>query len=146
MKVTKGNDLDLKVGVLKSQMLASLECVKILHSCGKMDDDLELTEERYIDANNENIDNFELEDEGKGRAGTNKRRRAFEIKVPSFFEDNMPRADETCFLYKIAFEDPTVYKHSRSGSLQTLSDPEFELGILSRKPLPKVFVKLIGKS
>ena len=122
-------------------MLVSMECVKMLHSRGKIDDDLDLTEERYIDANSENVDNFELEDEGKGRAGTNKRRRAFEIKVPSFFEHNMPRANETCFLYKITFEDPTVYKHSRSGSLETLPDPEFELGILSRKPLPKVLVQ-----
>lgn len=135
--------MDLKVGMLKSQMLVSLECVKILHSRGKIDDDLDLTEERYIDANSENVDNFELEDEGKGRAGTNKRKRAYEIKVPSFFEDDMPRADEPCFLYKITFDDPSVYKHSRSGSLETLSDPEFELGILSRKPLPKVPVKLI---
>ena len=137
VQVNKGNKIDLEVGRLKSRMLACLECVKLLHRCGKMDDDLDLIEEVYIDASSENVQDLEL-DEGKGKAGTNKRRRAYEIKAPSFFEDNMPRANETCFLYKIAFEDPTVYKHSKSGSLQNLTQPEIEFGILSRKPLPKI--------
>ena len=61
-------------------MLASLECVKVLHRYGKMDDDLDLIEEVYIDASSENLQDLELE-EGKGRPGTNKRRRAYEIKV-----------------------------------------------------------------
>ncbi|XP_028398652.1 endoribonuclease Dicer-like [Dendronephthya gigantea] len=138
VRVTGGDDLDTEAGVIKSRMLASLEFVKILHANGKMDNDLDLIEEVYVDANDGNEQNFELEDEGKGRAGTNKRKRAYGIKVPSFFEDNMPRANEPCFLYKIEFQDPTIYKHSRSGSLQSLSEPEFELGILSRKPLPKI--------
>ena len=67
--------------MIKSRMLASLEFVKILHANDKMDNDLDLIEEVYVDANNENDQNFELEDEGKGRAGTNKRKRAYEIKV-----------------------------------------------------------------
>ncbi len=76
--------LDLEVGLLKSRMLASLECVKFLHSCGKMDDDLDLTEELYVDANSEQ--NIELEEEGKaGRPGTNKRKRAYEIKVIFYY-------------------------------------------------------------
>ena len=76
--MNKGSDVDLDVGRLKSRMLASLECVKILHRCGKMDDDLELTEEQY---DHESVHNAELENKAKGRAGTNKRKRAYEIKV-----------------------------------------------------------------
>ena len=80
MQVNKGNKIDLEVGRLKSRMLASLECVKVLHRCGKMDDDLDLIEEVYVDVSSENLQDLELE-EGKGRPGTNKRRRAYEIKV-----------------------------------------------------------------
>ena len=60
-------------------MLASLDFVKILHNCHKMDEDLDLIEEVYIDVNSENMEN--MEDGEKGRPGTNKRRRAYEIKV-----------------------------------------------------------------
>ena len=79
--MTSRNDQDVEFGILKSRMLTSLECVKVLHARGKMDDDLDLIGERFVDANNEKGQNFELEDEGKGRAGTNKRKRAYEIKV-----------------------------------------------------------------
>ena len=80
MQADKGNKEDMEVGRLKSRMLACLECVKVLHRCGKMDNDLDLIEEFYVDANSENLQNRELE-EGKGRAGTNKRKRVYEIKV-----------------------------------------------------------------
>ena len=55
--------------------------MKLLHENGDMDDDLELTEKQLFDPCNEVVENCELEDEGKGRAGTNKRRRVYEIKV-----------------------------------------------------------------
>lgn len=84
--MSKRNALALQVGKLKSRLLASLECVKILHGCGKLDDDLDLTEEVYVDTNTcDNVDNstVEMEDKYVGKAGTNKRKRVYQIEVGS---------------------------------------------------------------
>ena len=67
-------------------MATSLQCVRQLHENGNMDDDLQLTEELFVDAIRDEIINCELEDEGKGRAGTNKRKRAYEMEVLLFIE------------------------------------------------------------
>ena len=60
-------------------METSLEFLKLLNKQGDLDDNLELVEKCFTDR--ETVENYELEDEGKGRAGTNKRKRAYEIKV-----------------------------------------------------------------
>ena len=51
-----------------------------------MDDDLQLSEERFVHAIRDEMINCELEDEGKGRPGTNKRKRAYEMEVLFFIE------------------------------------------------------------
>lgn len=71
----------MQLGKLKSQMVTAFAAVKMLHARGQLDSDLDLIREQYVGVDSDLIEDFALEDEGKGRAGTNKRKRAYEVKV-----------------------------------------------------------------
>ncbi|KAL9952676.1 hypothetical protein ACROYT_G039967 [Oculina patagonica] len=143
LKRNEVNEKTARKAGIKSEMLAALEACRRLHKKGELSDELQPVfrfRVPRLTAEGE-VCECEVADSGVGMDGSVKRNRAYKRKFPSILENNFPVCGEPSYVYRVSMEltKPWTFQRAvRSQSKVQSTSATHYLGILSRKPLPKL--------